>query len=129
MLFRQIAETEPAPMSRVEAAFGDWDLKDLRPPRSPNRPGPEPAPGQETIEVMKTVVALTRFVPSSTHPIGRELTVRTLHRIFFEALAHLDALLAPLGWVSGRWGRPSADPGRGAARDPGPRQQHRASGG
>jgi hypothetical protein len=103
MLFRHIPETEPAPMSRVETAFADWGMKGLQPPSSPNRPGPEPPPGQATIEVMKTVIALTRFVPSSNHPIGRELTVWALHRIFFEGLTHLDALLGPLGWVADRW--------------------------
>ncbi len=46
---RHLTEAEPAPLSRVEATFGDWGMKGLIPPDSPNRPD-APAPGQATIE-------------------------------------------------------------------------------
>jgi hypothetical protein len=103
MIARHLTEPEPAPLSRVEAAFGDWGMQGLIPPRTPNRPGAEPELGRTTIEVVKSVVALTRFVPQSAHPTGRELTVGALQRIMFEGLVHLNALLEPLGFVAGRW--------------------------
>lgn len=103
MIARHLTESEPAPLSRVEAAFGDWEMQSLIPPDTPNRPGAEPEPGRATIEVVKSVVALTRFVPQSAHPPGRELTVAALHRIMFGGLVHLNALLEPLGFVAGRW--------------------------
>ncbi len=103
MIARHLTEPEPAPLSRVEAAFDDWGMQGLIPPETPNRPGAEPAPGRATIEVVKSVVALTRFVPQSAHPPSRELTVGALHRIMFDGLVHLNALLEPLGFVAGRW--------------------------
>ncbi len=103
MIARHLTEPEPAPLSRVEAAFDDWGMQGLIPPETPNRPGAEPEPGRATIEVVKSVVALTRFVPQSAHPPGRELTVGALHRIMFDGLVHLNALLEPLGFVAGRW--------------------------
>jgi hypothetical protein len=103
MIARHLTEPEPAPLSRVEAAFDDWGMQGLIPPETPNRPGAEPEPGRATIEVVKSVVALTRFVPQSAHPPGRELTVGALHRIMFDGFVHLNALLEPLGFVAGRW--------------------------
>jgi hypothetical protein len=103
VIARHLTEVEPAPLSRVEAAFGDWGMQGLSPPDTPNRPGVEPESGRTTIEVVKSVVALTRFVPQSAHPPGREMTVGALHRIMFDGLIHLNALLEPLGFVSGRW--------------------------
>lgn len=103
VIARHLTEPEPAPLSRVEAAFGDWGMQGLIPPETVNRPGAEPEPGRETIEVVKSVVALTRFVPQSAHPPGRELTVGALQRIMFDGLVHLNALLEPLGFVAGRW--------------------------
>ena len=103
IVVRHLAEAEPAPVSRVEATFGDWAMKGLIPPASPSRPDGAPAQGEPTIEVRKSVVALTRFVPRAAHPIGSELTVRTLHRILFDGLVHLNALLSPLGFLAGRW--------------------------
>lgn len=103
MIARHLTESEPAPLSRVEASFGDWGIQGLIPPDTPNRPGAAPEPGRETIEVVKSVIALTRFVPQSAHPPGRELTVGALHRIMFDGLIHLNALLEPLGFVAGRW--------------------------
>jgi hypothetical protein len=103
MIVRHLTEPEPAPLSRVEAAFGDWGVQGLIPPETANRPGAEPEPERATIEVVKSVVALTRFVPQSAHPPGRELTVGVLQRIMFDGLIHLNALLEPLGFVAGRW--------------------------
>jgi hypothetical protein len=103
MIARHLTESEPAPLSRVEAAFDDWGIQGLIPPETSNRPDAEPEPGRATIEVVKSVVALTRFVPQSAHPPGRELTVGALHRIMFDGLVHLNALLEPLGFVAGRW--------------------------
>jgi hypothetical protein len=103
MIARHLTEPEPAPLSRVEAAFDDWGMQGLIPPETPNRPGAEPESGRAMIEVVKSVVALTRFVPQSAHPPGRELTVGALHRIMFDGLVHLNALLEPLGFVAGRW--------------------------
>jgi hypothetical protein len=91
MAIRHLAEEEPAPLSRVEGAYEDWGMKGFIPE------------GEATIEVLRSVVALTRFVPRSAHPTGPDLTVRTLHRMLFEGLVHLNALLAPLGFVSDRW--------------------------
>jgi hypothetical protein len=103
MIARHLTEPEPAPLSRIEAAFGDWGMQGLIPPETANRPGAAPEPGQATIEVVKSVVALTRFVPQSAHPPGRELTVGALQRIMFDGLVHLNALLEPLGFVADRW--------------------------
>lgn len=103
MVARHLTESEPAPLSRVEAAFGDWGMQGLIPPETAPRSGAAPEPGQTTIEVVKSVVALTRFVPQSAHPPGRELTVGTLQRIMFDGLVHLNALLEPLGFVADRW--------------------------
>jgi hypothetical protein len=103
MIARHLTEPEPAPLSRVEAAFDDWGMQGLIPPESANRSGAEPEPGRATIDVVKSVVALTRFVPQSAHPPGRELTVGALHRIMFDGFVHLNALLEPLGFVAGRW--------------------------
>jgi hypothetical protein len=103
MIARHLTEPEPAPLSRIEAAFGDWGMQGLIPPESANRPGAAPEPGQATIEVVKSVVALTRFVPQSAHPPGRELTVGALQGIMFDGLVHLNALLEPLGFVADRW--------------------------
>lgn len=103
MIVRHLTEPEPAPLSRVEAAFHDWGMQGLIPPDTPNRPGAGPESGRETIEVVKSVIAMTRFVPQSSHPPGRELTVGALHRIMFDGLVHLNALLEPLGFVAGRW--------------------------
>lgn len=103
IIARHLTEPEPAPLSRVEAAFDDWGMLGLIPPETANRPGAEPEPGRATIEVVKSVVALTRFVPQSAHPPGRELTVGALQRIMFDGLVHLNALLEPLGFVAGRW--------------------------
>jgi len=103
IIARHLTEPVPAPLSRVEAAFGDWGLQGLIPPETANRPGAAPEPGQETIEVVKSVVALTRFVPQSAHPPGCELTVGALQRIMFDGLVHLNALLEPLGFAAGRW--------------------------
>jgi hypothetical protein len=103
MIARHLTEPEPAPLSRIEAAFGDWGMQGLIPPETPNRRGAEPEPGRAMVEVAKSVVALTRFVPQSAHPPGRELTVGALHRIMFDGLVHLNALLEPLGFVAGRW--------------------------
>jgi hypothetical protein len=103
MIARHLTESEPAPLSRVEAAFGDWGMQGLIPPDTPNRPDSGPEPGRATIEVVKSVVALTRFVPQSAHPPGHEMTVSALHRIMFDGLVHLNALLEPLGFVAGRW--------------------------
>jgi hypothetical protein len=101
MIARHLIEPEPAPLSRVEAAFGDWGMQGLIPPESAHRRGSRPEPGQ-TIEVVKSVVALTRFVPQSAHPPGPELTVGALHRIMLDGLVHLNALLEPLGFVAER---------------------------
>jgi hypothetical protein len=103
VIARHLTEPEPAPLSRVEAAFGDWGMQGLIPPETVNRPGAEPERGRATIEVVKSVVALTRFVPQSAHPPGRELTVGALQRIMFDGLVHLNALLEPIGFVAGRW--------------------------
>jgi hypothetical protein len=103
MIARHLTEPEPAPLSRIEAAFGDWGMQGLISPETANRPGAAPEPGQATIEVVKSVVALTRFVPQSAHPPGRELTVGALQRIMFDGLVHLNALLEPLGFVADRW--------------------------
>jgi hypothetical protein len=103
MIARHLTEPEPAPLSRVEAAFGDWGMQGLIPPETANRRGADPEPGRATIEVVKSVVALTRFVPQSAHPPGRELTVGALNRILFDGLVHLNALLEPLGFLAGRW--------------------------
>lgn len=103
MVVRHLTEPERAPLSRIEATFDDWGMQGLIPPDTVNRPGTEPEPGRATIEVVKSVVALTRFVPQSAHPPGRELTVGALQRIMFDGLVHLNALLGPLGFVAGRW--------------------------
>jgi hypothetical protein len=103
MIARHLTESEPAPLSRVEAAFDDWGIQGLIPPDTPSRRGAEPESGRATIEVVKSVVAVTRFVPQSAHPPGRELTVGALHRIMFDGLVHLNALVEPLGFVAGRW--------------------------
>jgi hypothetical protein len=103
MIVRHLVEPEPAPLSRVEAVFGDWGMQGLIPPETADRPGNEPEPGREMIEVVKSVVALTRFVPQCAHPPGCELTVGGLQRIMFDGLVHLNALLEPLGFVAGRW--------------------------
>jgi hypothetical protein len=103
IIARHLTELQPAPLSRVEATFGDWGMQGLIPPETPNRPGAEPEPGRASIEVVKSVVALTRFVPQSAHPPGRELTVGALQRIMFDGLFHLNALLEPIGFVAGRW--------------------------
>jgi hypothetical protein len=103
MVVRHLTEPEPAPLSRVEAVFGDWGMRGLIPTDTVNRPGVEPEPGRATIAVAKSVVALTRFVPQDAHPPGREMTVGALHRIMFDGLVHLNALLEPLGFVAGRW--------------------------
>jgi hypothetical protein len=103
MIARHLIESEPAPLSRIEATFNDWGMEGLIPPETVNRRGPQPEPGRTTIEVVKSVVALTRFVPQSAHPPGREMTVGALQRIMFDGLVHLNALLEPLGFVAGRW--------------------------
>jgi hypothetical protein len=103
MIARHLTEPEPAPLSRVEAAFHDWGMQGHIPPEAANRPGARPGPGRATTDVVKSVVALTRFVPQSAHSPGRELTLGALKRIMFEGLAHLNALLEPLGFVAGRW--------------------------
>lgn len=94
--------TSRLPLLAVEEAFADWfDGPLLKSAYEETRKWAEPE-GSD-VRVMKTMVALSRFIPRSAHPLGPEMTAGWLHTQFQLALEDFNGLLEALGFVMGRW--------------------------
>jgi hypothetical protein len=96
---RQVETEEPSPQWLAEEAFADW-IGDLTSSQlGARKAGPE----SSVTPTLRTVVALTCFMPRSAHPRGEEMTVGWLHAQFQFALGAFNEFLETLGFVAGRW--------------------------
>jgi hypothetical protein len=99
---RHVEVEEPPPQWLAEAAFADW-IDDLAsPPASEGQPEGE-EPEDVLVPAIRTVAALTRFMPRAAHPRGEDMTVGWLHAQFQLALSAFNEFLETLGFVAGRW--------------------------
>jgi hypothetical protein len=99
---RQVEMNDVPPLLVAEEAFADW-VDDLIPESAEERAIEREEWADSGVPVVKTVVALSRFVPRSAHPSGHEMTVGWLHSQFQQALDDFNGLLEALGFVVGRW--------------------------
>lgn len=86
-----------------EEVFADWSDPLRKPEDIPLARAERAAWRDQGLDVMQSVVALTRFVPRSKHPMAAELTHAWVRSLFELALADLNQLLAALGLVLHRW--------------------------
>jgi hypothetical protein len=112
IVVRHAEAIERPPLLLAEEAFADWidplftevDAAARRESRQEWR--------DSGLPVVRSVVALSRFLPRSAHPRGDQITVGWLLSQFRLALNDLNNVLEALGFVLGRW-----DVGAVALRD------------
>jgi hypothetical protein len=90
------------PQVLAEEVFAEW-YDDLMPDSAEERRADREARGNSGIQVVKSVVALSRFVPRSAHPPGREMAVGWLYSQFQLSLKDFNEFLDALGFVTERW--------------------------
>jgi hypothetical protein len=112
IVIRHIQTAERAPLLVAEEAFADWVDELFTESDTAQRRAKREEWGSSGIQIMKTVIALSRFVPRSAHPRGSEMTVGWLLSHFRRALSDFNGVLEALGFVLGRW-----DVGAVALRD------------
>jgi hypothetical protein len=95
--------TDRVPLFVAEEAFCDWVDELFPQDQAAERRAKREEWGQAGIGVMKSVVALSRFVPRSAHPRGEDITVGWVLSQFRAALAEFNEFLEALGFVLGRW--------------------------
>lgn len=103
IVVRHVAVTDRVPLFVAEEAFSAWVDELFSEDDAEERREKREDWGETGLSVMKSVVALSRFVPRSAHPRGEEITVGWLMSQFRAALAEFNEFLEALGFVLGRW--------------------------
>ncbi len=103
MAIRHREVTMPVPFVAAFEAFVDW----IEPPLSEEvfaRLRDDTEAHKETgMDIVLSVVALSRFMPRSEHPSSGSITVSWLLALFRRALNDLNSWLEALGLVTRRW--------------------------
>ncbi|HEY5816015.1 MAG TPA: hypothetical protein VIS95_06705 [Solirubrobacterales bacterium] len=99
---RHIEVSDVPPTVLAEEAFADW-VDGLLPESANERQADRQAWASSGIPVVRSVVALSRFLPRSAHPQGSDMTIGWLHSQFQTALKDLNDFLETLGFVMERW--------------------------
>lgn len=99
---RHIEVSDVPPTLIAAEAFADW-VDDLIPESADERKAERQHWASSGIQVVRSVVALSRFVPRSAHPKGSEMTVGWLHSQFQLALTDFNGFLDALGFVLESW--------------------------
>jgi hypothetical protein len=95
--------TDRVPLFVAEEAFSDWVDELFPDDLAAERKEKREEWSLRGLDVMKSVVALSRFVPRSAHPRGKDITVAWVLSQFRAALADFNEFLEALGLVLGRW--------------------------
>jgi hypothetical protein len=103
IVIRHVQTAERAPLLVAEEAFADWVDELFLESDAVKRAEKRQEWGASGVKIVKTVVALSRFVPRSAHPCGREMTVGWLLSQFRRGLGDFNGVLEALGFVLGRW--------------------------
>lgn len=103
IVVRHVKATDRPPLLVAEEAFADWVDPLFTEADAVEREAKRDEWGRSGLSVVKSVVALSRFVPRPAHPRGREMTVGWLLSQFRRALTDLNGVLEALGFVLGRW--------------------------
>lgn len=103
IVVRHMTVTDRVPLFVAEEAFSAWVDELFSEEEAEGRREKRNEWGQAGLNVMKSVVALSRFVPRSAHPRGEEITIGWLMAQFRAALADFNEFLEALGFVLGRW--------------------------
>lgn len=103
IVVRHVTVTDRVPLFVAEEAFSEWVDELFPEDEAEERRGKREAWGQAGLNVMKSVVALSRFAPRSAHPRGEEITMGWLMSQFRAALADFNEFVEALGLVLGRW--------------------------
>jgi hypothetical protein len=103
MVVRHVGVNQTVPLFAAEEAFGDW-VDELFPEDvARERAEKRRAWSADGLEVRRSVVALSRYLPRTAHPRGGEMTVGWILSQFRLALSDLNGVLEALGFVLGRW--------------------------
>lgn len=100
---RHVEVTDRVPLYVAEEAFSDWVDELFPDDLAAERKEKRDEWSLLGLDVMKSVVALSRFVPRSAHPRGEDITVAWVLSQFRAALADFNEFLEALGLVLGRW--------------------------
>jgi len=100
---RHVDVVTTCPLFAASTAFADWVEPVLSEAAVAARRA-ETAAWSSGLGVVRSVVALTRFVPRSEHPVAADMTVGWMRALFQPALVHLNGTLQALG-LTGAGGR------------------------
>ena len=102
MTFREVSRQVATPLYASEIAFGDWLTPVLSDAMRERRETWLADPGS-TIDVLQSVVALTRWIPESEHPASQAMTIGWLTDLFRESLSSLNHLLDHMSFAAQDW--------------------------
>ncbi|MGA8365531.1 MAG: hypothetical protein WB709_13600 [Solirubrobacteraceae bacterium] len=100
---RHVDVVEAMPLAMATEAFFDWVEPLLTAEEVQARREDLAKRKRDGFEVVRSVVALTRFVPRSEHPSTAEMTVGWLRALFQTALSDLNLILDALGLTASKW--------------------------
>lgn len=103
IVVRHVKTIDRPPLLIAEEAFADWVDPLFTEPEAAKRRTERASHGDAGIGVVRSVVALSRFLPRTAHPRGEEITAGWLLAQFRQALSDFNGLLEALGFVLGRW--------------------------
>jgi hypothetical protein len=103
IVVRHVDVVGTMPLAAATEAFADW-VEPLLTEREIQVRRAELAAWQSSgFAIVRSVVALTRFVPRSKHPTAEAMTVGWMRSLFQTALADLNTMLEALGLTSHQW--------------------------
>lgn len=93
----------PVGLQAATEAFADWVEPVLSGPDAAARAADLEEWKASGFETVRSVIAITRFVPQSEHPRAAEMTTRWMRSLFETALADLNGMLEALGLTTRSW--------------------------